>query len=218
MPRDGTVRLLIAVGLLLASGCDSATDRWIVQLDNADPKQRRAAVEALARGRADPEILVPAMSRATEDSDRVVRESAATALSDLGADAKLGLPALENMLNDPELSTRLAAALAIYKIDPQHQTYQPVVVEALRAGNGPIFLEVGRMGAEAAWAVPTLVKLTFHRQPAIRALAARALGQIGMATDEVLSALQRATRDQNVAVQNAARHALGLISPPGDRP
>jgi HEAT repeat protein len=72
-------------------------------------------------------------------------------------------------------------------------------------------LAIGTIGADAVWAVPTLVGLLSHATPQVRALAARTLGRIGPAAKEAKSALEAARRDPNVAVQNAAKDAVHRI-------
>jgi len=104
--------------------------------------------------------------------------------------------------------------VAIEHIDPANQNIRPGLIEALEAGHAAMFLEVGRMGQEAAWAVPTLVKQLSHPQPQIRALAARALGEIGVADGDVEAMLERRLRDDAPAVRKAVRRALEQIQAP----
>jgi HEAT repeat protein len=151
------------------------------------------------------------LSGALADSDLDVRELAAQSLGEIGAQAKSGLPALERALDDPELSVQHTAALAIHRIDPQAESYQPVLSAALRAGDGPVFLEVGRMGTEAKWAVPTLTALLSDPRPQIRALAAHTLGEIGPVASDASAALQRTVRDPEASVRKTAQNALRQI-------
>jgi HEAT repeat protein len=67
------------------------------------------------------------------------------------------------------------------------------------------------MGSDAAWAVPTLVRLLTHQAPQARALAAQTLGRIGPAAAESKPALQRLLHDPNAAVKSAAQTALERI-------
>ena len=103
------------------------------------------------------------------------------------------------------MPVRVRAALAIQKIDPKNVSFVPVLAGAMRSGDGRVLLAVGAMGAEAAWAVPTLVGLLSHESAQMRALAAQTLGRIGPAASEAKAALQRTLRDSNVAVQDARR-------------
>jgi HEAT repeat protein len=210
--------VFIACSALALWGCSRSTDRWITQLTDADPKVRRAAVVALDKQGDESDMVVAALSRATEDSDTTVRELSVSALGKMKGAAGKSLPALEHALSDSEVSVRVAAALAIHDLDPKRDSYRRVLINSLQAGNGPVFLAVGQMGKEAAWAVPTLVKLSSYPQAAIRALSARTLGEIGVFTDKAQFALQRLAHDENAAVRNAARHVLdSMPSTDGER-
>jgi hypothetical protein len=146
-------RIVLGFLCLLATGCGDSVDDMIVQLRHNDPAVRRAAARALGAKPGDVEKAVTSLAGALDDSDLDVRELAAESLGQIGEQAKSGLSALERALNDPQLSVQHSAALAIYRIDKQAKSYQPVLSAALRAGDGPVFLEVGRMGTEAKWAV-----------------------------------------------------------------
>ena len=62
----------------------------------------------------------------------------------------------------------MKAALAIQKIDRKNSSVVPVLIGAMREGDGRIFLEVGAMGEAGAWAVPTLVGLLSHESAKLR--------------------------------------------------
>jgi HEAT repeat protein len=196
---------------LVAVGCGNSTDALIAQLGDGDPVARRSAARELGNRQEDASRVVAALAEALEDSDLEVRELASASLGRIGPEAKASLPELELALKDPQSSVRLSAAMAIQKIDPESRHYQQVLIESLLAGDGVVFLELRRMGADAKWAVPTLVRLLAHQQPQIRALAAHALGGIGGAADEAKSALRRSLRDPDPNVRQAAQNALTQI-------
>jgi hypothetical protein len=203
---------LIVGGFLLLSCSGNSTSKLIARLGDGDPKVRRAAARTLGdEHEKASDVVVTALTAARKDGDLDVRELAIAALGHLGTAAKLSAPALEQALADPELSVRLCAALALQKIEPVSQSYVPVILEALNAGHGTVFLEVGRMGTDAKWAVPTLIKLLSHQQAGIRALAARTLGQIGVAASDAESPLKQSLRDGDPAVRRAAKKALQQI-------
>jgi len=211
MRIDGGSTRGLACVILFIVGCTSSNEQLIAQLGEPDPKTRIAAARALGAQQDDMARIVPALAGATQDADVEVRETSLTALGRIGPAAKSSLPSLEQSLDDPELSVRVAAALASQKIDPGNATFVPVILDALRAGHGPVFLEVERMGPKAAWAVPTLVKLLADERASIRALAARTLGEIGVAEGGVKSALERGLRDNSFAVRKAAQRSLQQI-------
>jgi HEAT repeat protein len=118
------------------------------------------------------------------DPDPAVRRAAIRAL-EASPDAAAELPALEHALDDGDASVRVAAALVIQKIAPRNTSYE--------------------------WAIPTLIALLSDRRASIRALAARTLGDVGLADSRVESALQRSLRDSRPAVRKAAQQAQKKI-------
>ena len=99
-------------------------------------------------------------------------------------------------------------AARVRSIDPNSEAYVPVLVDAMRRGEGGIILEVGRMEPTATWAVPTLVALISHQRPIIRAAAATALGQVGSGVPEAEAALKRAAQDPDEGVRQAAAKTI----------
>jgi HEAT repeat protein len=205
-------KLIMAAGCVIATGCGPSTDDLISQLRDADPKIRLAAARTLEEGRSDGTDVVAGLSHVVNDADPAVRELAITTLGRIRPQAKEALPALERALKDENASVRTAAALAIDAIDPNSQVHRPVVIESLRAGDGPVFISVGQMGERAAWAVPTLTSLLSDRRPPVRALAAKALGGIGPAARDAERALRQCLRDPEASVRKAARNALRQIA------
>ena len=128
---------------------------------------------------------MPALEKVLGDADRDVRRVACHALGEIGPEAKPTTPKLSELLQDQELSVRLAAAFALQNIDPAGRAYVPVLVQAMRQREGGVIVAVGKMGAEAAWAVPTLAWLLRDPRPGTRRLAAEALGKIGPACASV---------------------------------
>ena len=59
---------------------------------------------------------------------------------------------------------------------------------------------------------PLLVILKNHTKPSLRWEAARSIGQTGIATPEVILALQNALQDENSDVRKAARISLGFLT------
>ena len=203
--------IVLWVLCLFAIGCSSATDRLIAQLSDPDPKVRGAAARALGESSIDASAAIPALTDTLDDSDISVRERAIASLGCRGSAAKSSVPAIVKLLGDREPPIRLVAALAIAKIEPRSESYVPVLTESLLAGHGPMFIEVGRLGADAKWAVPTLVKLLSDQRANIRALAAQTLGEIGIGDNHVRRALEQHLRDDQPAVRKAAQQALQQI-------
>ena len=157
--------------------------------------------------------VVDALRRAANDNDAEVRRLAIESFGNQGVAARSDIPILTPALKDSEFSVRLHAALAIQKIDPSNPNFAPVLIDAMREGDGRVLLAVGAMGNQATWAVPTLISLLSHPSPNMRTLAAQTLGRIGPTANAALGPLRQATRDANVVVQRAAQHAIDQIEP-----
>ena len=207
------MRLTILLSCLVAFGCgEDPTAHLIRQLQDGDVEARRAAVRALENFRG--EHVTAALANAIEDSDQQVRQLAIHRLGLRRDQALPHLPKLELALEHSDSNTRITAALAIQAIDADNPSFVPILTEALGQGEYGVFLELGEMGSDAAWAVPTLIELTSHRNPRVRALSAVTLGKIGPAAREATKALREATNDPQSNVRHMAEEALVLIESP----
>jgi len=198
-------------GLLLTTiGCGGdPIDKLIAQLGDSDVQVRRAAARSLRELEDDRLRAIPALTDSVvEDVNDEVRRLSIQVLGEIGPPANASLPILSRALEDSQESVRIAAALAIARIAPDSESYRPILIRAMRAGNGGTLLAVGKMGADARWAVPTLVDLLSHELVQIRSLAAHTLGQIGPAASDAAPALERMSRDRDPAVREVALEAL----------
>ena len=193
-------------GSLLPTGCSDPVTNLITQVNDPDVTTRRAAVKALADVTG--ERAVNALANACDDPDATVRRFSLDSLAAHGPDATAQMPAILTALDDPNLAVRIAAALAVRSIDPTSDAFVPVLERELLAGEGGVFLAVGEMGPQGAWAVPALTRLLNHRESQIRALAARTLGQIGPAASEALPALERVARDSEQVIRERVQQAI----------
>jgi HEAT repeat protein len=204
---------LFFVALCLApSGCGhDPIEEVVAKLRDPNVDVRRAAAHSLVVQPVNDERLIAALAKDTSDRDSEVRFESVEALGKLGPPAKSSLPLIALRLQDKERNVRIRAAFSIHKIDPADRTYVPVLVDAMREGDGRTLLEVAALGPDAAWAVPTLSGLLSHESPKVRTLAARALGSIGPAASAARPGLEAASRDSNAAVQTAATEALAHV-------
>lgn len=204
------MRFPLCLVLVLAAGCSrDPTGRLVAQLESSDVVTRRGAAREIGEHPpAVDERLVGALAKTVGDSDEQVRVLSAKALGAIGSGAKAGVPALERGLEDSQASVRTQAALAIARIEPGNKKFVPVLAAAMRGGDGRLLLEIGAIGPQAVWAVPSLIELLSHPSPQMRALAAQTLGRIGPGAAEAKPALERAARDSNAAVRGAAQAAL----------
>jgi HEAT repeat protein len=196
---------------LLIVGCGGETSRLIAELHHDDATVRTKAARALADPQfADNPSIVAALTAAIDDAEPSVQEAAIITLVPFGEAAKPALPKLEASLDSTHPAVRLSAARAIAHIDPASTHYQSALIEALRSGNAPLFLEVQQL-ANAQWAIPTLIDLLAHRQTHVRALSAQTIGVIGHNNAEVTSALKRRLQDAEPPVRRAAETALSQL-------
>lgn len=195
---------------LLTVGCGSdRIDALSAQLADGDVQVRRAAARSLQELPGDKVRAIPALARAAAgDEDLEVRRLSIQALGGMGPAAESNLPALTEMLEDSQEAIQIAAALAIARIDADGDSHRPVLIRAMRAGKGGVLLAIGNMGADARWAVPTLVELLSHELVQIRSLAAHTLGKIGPAAIDATPKLERMARDGDPAVRSVALEAL----------
>jgi HEAT repeat protein len=198
---------------LVLSGCGrEPVDKFVGQLSDADVTVRRAAARSFDEKLGTDARAIEALTKCVADADAEVRYYSIEALEKCGSAAKPALPALKSALTDSEKRVSVRAAFAIHRIDPQDESFIPVLTSAMREGDGKTLLEVGELGADAAWAVPTLIGLLSHESAKVRVLAANDLGHIGPAAASAKTALQAAARDSNAAVKRAAQNALRQIA------
>lgn len=155
-----------------------------VLLTNAAPDIRRGAAEVVGSLTEVPGEAVPALGRALDGEDETARIAAATAIA---AAAPKGATA--------ETGEKLAGAI--------RKTY-PEKVEPTR-GDGPeaaYWRALGRLGKPA---VAPAVELLKHKNPLVRALAARTLWDLGAEAKPAAAAIREAMRDDyaDVALEAA---------------
>ena len=166
---------------------------------------------------------------ALTDSDERVRYTSAEALRYLGVHTPEVVAALARSLRDPLQLVRSRAAEALGEIAPDSQVTVPAMIELLKdpqaAYHGGICL--GKLGPLASNAIPDLIETVKygvagqspgasflhntsndHLPDHNRAMAAKALGQIGRPTDEVLATLRAALRYPSSWVHENAAIAL----------
>jgi hypothetical protein len=186
---------------------DKLTDSW--------PDVR--ARGALALGEVRTQESVGLLTVALGDSDSYVRSAAATALAGFGARAEQAIPALAKALHDEDWFVGCQAAEALGSMRGLQERVLPLLLAQITdpGTNGPwcAVKGVSRLGPEGAAAVGVLTGLLEHEDPNVRSAAAEALGIIGRAAQASLPALEKAERDENQWVRQAARIALPQVRP-----
>lgn len=200
----------------LFCGCSDPLRGLKVELQHSDPQRRRSAVQQILESGSDAATR-PLLHPLLNDPDTDVRRLACRALGMSGREGQASLPFLRLSLGDDEYSVRVAAAFAIASIEPQSVAPAEVLVPAMKAGDGGIIVQVGRLGSQASWSIPALVSLLQTDERAgIRRLAAEALRSVGAGVPKVDSALLEAARsDPDDRVREAARdpELLGVETP-----
>jgi HEAT repeat protein len=188
-------------------------DGALVALTSAitDPSPRvRAAVAASLANRGD-EAAVPFLAaRVAQDKDKFVRKTTAYALGGFhAADRTL---ALIGALKDKDPEVRAAAAISLGD-HPDTGAVAPLA-SALSDRNDFVRAQAARAlgvnGRAAVQAIPALTSL-LREDPdnEVKRQAAAALGAIG--DRSALTALERAARDKDPYLAQAASDAIGLI-------
>jgi HEAT repeat protein len=187
--------------------------------EHDDPSVRLSALHHIAQMARTDRELVPVLAARLKDQDVNVRLRALSALGAVGPTAESAAEAVAALLRDPNPPIRLEAAVAVAHIgsttgreealklllDSLHSRGpQPVSPRALDA--------VGRFGADAAPAIPALVKLINGRVPSIRAAAVEALGGIGKPAKEAVPALMSLLKSGDGLTKAHAAVALWQIT------
>jgi HEAT repeat protein len=203
-------RILVLVMLSVAPGCgsgDPVAER-IAQLGDSNYDVRIAAADALRDMGAQAAAAVPELQKSLVDRHPTLRQASARALGQIGDKSASVISALRQSLQDSELSVQLAAAWALHTLDAEGKHYIPVLKRTMESGEGGTIVAVGNLGPGADWAVPTLTKLLGDHRPGVRRLAAEALAKIGPDSAARAALEQRAARDPDDRVREAASAAL----------
>jgi len=203
-------RFAVPVMLACMAGCTGSDPvaEQIARLADPNHDVRIAAADALREIGAPAAAAVPELQKALVDRHPTLRQAAARALGQIGDKSASVISALRQSLQDSELAVQLAAAWSLHKLDPDGKHYIPVLKRTMESGEGGTIVAVGNLGPGADWAVPTLTKLLGHHRPGVRRLAAEALAKIGPDAAARAALEQRAARDADDRVREAASAAL----------
>jgi HEAT repeat protein len=178
-------------------------------LADPEPAVRRSAAVALAS--LGDEAMTQEFVKHLLDPGAKVIAGAAEALG--LARAKLAVPYLLKAYRTDHPRVAAAIATALGRIGDAQAV--PWLIAALKAGLAPVEAAASLGELKAAAATRPLCDALGHELPALRAAAARSLGQLARAgqldfvlRDTAVSALQRLTRDEDPRVRLCA--ALGL--------
>jgi HEAT repeat protein len=184
-----------------------------------DPTIRAAAVDAIgSAARKDPGVVAD-LTGLLKDRDPSIRLRALTALGAAGPNAKSAAPAIAGLLKDPSPQTRLEAAVALAHIGTTDGRVEALaLLRSALTGRVPGTVQtrtieaVGRLGADAADAVPDLRRFLTGPDDALKMVAAEALGRIGKPAAAAAPRLTELLRDSQPAVKTHAAVALWRIT------
>ncbi|HEY7118126.1 MAG TPA: HEAT repeat domain-containing protein, partial [Tepidisphaeraceae bacterium] len=190
----------------------ASTDPWeradaVDELSLAGSRASAAAVEAIGRLLADPQVVV-----------RLHAAAALLAIDPKRADAQA---ALTGGLGDASADARREAARCLGRLGRGAAFAAPELEKAI--GHEPdgdvrraLIEAVGLIGPDASGAAPRLLALL--DQAPVQVCAAEALGRIGPGATEALPKLAALLKSDDGQVQWAAAKAMVLIGGPGARP
>ena len=196
-----------------------ALPRLMAGLSDEMPLIRKECAIAIQKIGPEAKAAVPELVRALETSDPEVQAEILDALAKIGPEAKPAIPAAVKLLDGPD---PMAKYTAMHFLGTQGEAAKDAApaLEKHFAGRD----EFGK--AVAAWALvnidpsaehirqatPLMIQALDHFSPLVRAMAAEILGKIGRGNSEVQAALEKARRDQDETVRQAAEKALRMFN------
>jgi HEAT repeat protein len=204
-------------------------------LAHGDPAVRRKAISELAKysglgWQSNPEAVSAAVAavvngsplRVAKCQDVAFRAEAAKALGNIGLESPAVVPELLRLLEkDPDAGVRTEAARALGKIGEGAAAARRAIAAVLRDPGGGDALR-----AAAAWALARVAPSDAGTAAALSAAANDRSGHVGVCAAEALwkvcgassgAVLALATRLDDLAVRDAAAHALYRIGPEAKR-
>ncbi len=206
-----------ALGKVGAEAKDAVSGLIVFLQDKQAGYDRVYAADALGLIAQEPDKVVPVLMNVMQDDiEPVTRRSAAAALGHFGANAKVAVPFLIKAINEGDKDMREDAALSLGQIGGAPKDIAAIVellsdeIDIARYGAAHA---LGKIGGEAASAVPDLVKLLKDRSENVRCAAAQALGEIGPDAKDAVEALKITQKsDESAMVSAQAQGSLDLIT------
>lgn len=185
---------------------------WLGELKRDDPLIREEALAVVSDAGAAARAAMPAILKLTHHSDASLRAASLAALKFV-ADPKEARRAAVAALKDEDPLVRCRAIVLLGHSDPKHPDVVLQVLELLKqpVGRSELLSLLGRMGPEAARAVPALTKLLGNGDPSERRLAIQALRQIGPSAQPAVPALLEQLSANDFLTRIEAAHALRAI-------
>lgn len=205
------IRQRAAETISVLAGPDSAelTPDLIKALSDSNSWVRRYSAHTLGKIGAGAKTAVPALVKATNDSDS--RVSAIEALGQIGPDANSALPAIEAALRDSDERIKKYAAIALGGIGTASPDSVAELLKLLSAVNldlrAAVESSLQKIGPNVA---PILIGDLTHSDAGVRVAAAETLRRLGHTVTRDLS---RALRDSPLEIRLAVADVLNDIGP-----
>jgi HEAT repeat protein len=221
---DASVRAAAADALGRIGGeAKGAEPELLPLLKDKDKSVRQAAVFALGRVKPD-DTLTPAAAIVKvlqTDTDATMRREAILSLGLLGDRSQTVIAALGGALSDKEAELRALAALTLSKFGPAIHAVEAQLLKAFTSDPdkgvrlNAVRTLVSGYGTDAPKLIPVLTKqLQADADFEVRVAIVEELGGLGPAGKPAVPALQRARKDPQIKVREAATDALKAISQP----
>ena len=213
-----TARAAAALGVR-GDGADEAVPALVRSLAHANPQVRANAVQALGKLGPAAGPAAAAVEQAAADADGGVRLAAVRALGAIGQPTSRGVQVVRGALADLDPQTRAAAAEAFGTWGVADDGVQTDLIGLLADPNDEVKVRVIRVLPKLVGSTPAAVdglvnRLAADDSDAVRAEAARALGQLGPAVVGAGAELLRAAQTGAADVREEAMRALVLAQPP----
>jgi HEAT repeat protein len=192
-----------------------AVPALVAALGSTKESVRSFAMEAIGQTGAAGASAIPKLIDSLKDSSPDMRESAVKALGNIGERPSQVIPALVPMLRSSQpTSVRLEAAAALGAFGKRAAGAVSELIQTLSDSDQELRARACTSLAQIGpAAIPDLIESATHSiKSTVRLGAVRALGEMGPAATDALSALARISdSDRSAEVQQAAREARKLI-------
>ncbi|MDY6823210.1 MAG: HEAT repeat domain-containing protein [Thermodesulfobacteriota bacterium] len=189
-----------------------AANPALIEMSKSDNyRVRLAAVEALGKiGPRSASNVIAALKDALDDPDFDVRREAASALGGFGVDAESTVDQLVKALSGPDFDVRRQAATSLGRIGPRSDEAIQALVNTLDDRDADVrtaaVKALGMVVPEKRKVVlPAVISALNDNNESVRLGAVSAVASIGIASPDVMDALERAVHeDKSVEVKSAA--------------
>ncbi|WP_339732048.1 HEAT repeat domain-containing protein [uncultured Gimesia sp.] len=220
--EDERFRTVCAWALLRANPTDPATVKaalpgLIKVLADENPLLRREAANAISLSGPLAKSATPNLTQALkmEQNQGVVFELI-TALAEIGPPAASAIPLITPYVSSDNPMLRVAATYALARFGKLANSAVPILEKELAKNSKDenaitlwALTKIDPSPQRAKTAAPAMTELvTEHPNPDARLEAAISLGEFGINTPEIITALKTATKDKDLNVKKAAEAAL----------